>query len=59
MKSVGASIVAEAVESTAQADILRAMGCETIQGFVFAYPMFEEEYLAWIGNAERGNRDVA
>ncbi|MEA1071433.1 putative bifunctional diguanylate cyclase/phosphodiesterase [Sphingomonas sp. LY160] len=59
VKSVGASIVAEAVESTAQADILRAMGCETIQGFVFAYPMFEEEYLAWIGNAERGNRDVA
>jgi EAL domain-containing protein (putative c-di-GMP-specific phosphodiesterase class I) len=59
IKGVGAEIVAEAVENVAQADILRAMGCETVQGFVFAHPMFEEEYLAWIGNAERGSRSVA
>ena len=44
IKGVGAEIVAEAVENVAQADILRAMGCETVQGFVFAHPMFEEEY---------------
>ena len=45
IKGVGAEIVAEAVENVAQADILRAMGCDTVQGFVFAHPMFEEEYL--------------
>ena len=60
VKSVGASIVAEAVENVAQADILRAMGCETVQGFIFAHPMFEEEYLEWVRNADRsGTRDVA
>ncbi len=56
IKGVGAEIVAEAVETVAQADILRAMGCETIQGFVFATPMFEEEYLRWTRHA--GNRGV-
>jgi len=59
VKGVGAEIVAEAVESVGQADILRAMGCETVQGFVFAHPMFEEEYLAWTQNADRGSRSVA
>jgi diguanylate cyclase (GGDEF)-like protein len=59
IKGVGAEIVAEAVENVAQADILRAMGCETVQGFVFAHPMFEEEYLAWTRNADRGSRSVA
>jgi diguanylate cyclase len=59
IKGVGAEIVAEAVETVAQADILRAMGCETVQGFIFAHPMFEDDFLAWIRNAERGKRSVA
>jgi diguanylate cyclase (GGDEF)-like protein len=59
IKGVGAEIVAEAVETVAQADILRAMGCNTVQGFVFAHPMFEEEYLSWTRNADRGARSVA
>ena len=44
IKGVGCEVVAEAVETVAQADILRAMGCHTVQGFVFAGPMYEEEY---------------
>ena len=48
---VGCEIVAEAVETSAQADILRAMGCDTIQGYVFAEPMFEAEYLDWTRDA--------
>jgi diguanylate cyclase len=36
IKGVGCEIVAEAVENSAQADILRTMGCDTVQGFVFA-----------------------
>ena len=59
IKGVGAEVVAEAVETVAQADILRAMGCDTVQGFVFAEPMFEDEFLAWIGNAHRGAKSVA
>jgi EAL domain-containing protein (putative c-di-GMP-specific phosphodiesterase class I) len=23
------------------------MGCDTVQGFVFCEPMFEQEFLAW------------
>ena len=47
IKGVECEIVAEAVETVAQADILRAMGCDTVQGFVFSAPMFEQEFLAW------------
>ena len=33
IKGVGCEVVAEAVENVAQADILRAMGCDTVQGY--------------------------
>jgi diguanylate cyclase len=49
IKGVECEIVAEAVETAAQADILRAMGCDTVQGYLFAPPMPEEEFLAWTG----------
>ncbi len=58
IKGVGAEIVAEAVENVAQADILRAMGCDTVQGFVFAGPMYEEEFLNWTRNADRGSKSI-
>ena len=51
IKGVDCEIVAEAVETVAQADILRAMGCDIVQGYVFAAPMFEDEFLAWTRNA--------
>jgi diguanylate cyclase len=47
IKGVECEVVAEAVETVAQADILRAMGCDTVQGYVFAEPMFEQDFLAW------------
>ena len=56
IKGVGAEIVAEAVENVAQADILRAMGCDTVQGYVFAGPMFEDEFTSWTRNADRGSQ---
>ena len=59
IKGVGCEIVAEAVENVAQADILRAMGCHTIQGFVFAEPMYEADYQAWTAGTDRASRSVA
>ena len=60
IKGVDCEIVAEAVETVAQADILRAMGCDTVQGYVFAVPMFEDEFLAWTSNARgRDAKSVA
>lgn len=48
---VECEIVAEAVENSAQADILRAMGCQVVQGYVFAEPMFEADYRNWVRHA--------
>lgn len=48
IKGVGCEIVAEAVENSAQADLLRAMGVDTVQGFAFGSPMYEPEYRALI-----------
>jgi diguanylate cyclase (GGDEF)-like protein len=59
IKGVGCDVVAEAVENAAQADILRAMGCNTIQGFLFAGPMYQAEYDAWTAAGDRGSRSVA
>jgi diguanylate cyclase (GGDEF)-like protein len=56
---VGCEIVAEAVETVAQADLLRTMGCGVVQGYVFAHPMYEDEFLDWVVNADRGSRSVA
>jgi diguanylate cyclase (GGDEF)-like protein len=59
IKGVECEVVAEAVETVAQADILRAMGCDTVQGYVFAAPMFEEEFLSWTRSASGGAKSVA
>jgi EAL domain-containing protein (putative c-di-GMP-specific phosphodiesterase class I) len=59
VRGVECELVAEAVETVAQADILRTMGCETIQGFVFAQPMMEREFLAWTAHAELEGRNAA
>ena len=54
IKGVGCEVVAEAVETVAQADILRAMGCDTVQGFIFAPAMFENEFLDWTASTRHG-----
>jgi diguanylate cyclase (GGDEF)-like protein len=60
IKGVECEIVAEAVETVAQADILRAMGCDTVQGYVFAEPMSEQNFLAWTSRGrDRETKSVA
>jgi diguanylate cyclase (GGDEF)-like protein len=60
IKGVECEVVAEAVETVAQADILRAMGCDTVQGYVFSEPMFEQDFLAWTaGGRSAGAKSVA
>ncbi len=45
-------VVAEGVESRAQADLLRRQGCHYLQGYLFAHPLTEEELADWL--AARG-----
>jgi diguanylate cyclase (GGDEF)-like protein len=59
VRGVECELVAEAVETVAEADILRTMGCETIQGFVFAEPMMERQFLAWTSVSASEGRSAA
>ncbi|MEO6535253.1 MAG: bifunctional diguanylate cyclase/phosphodiesterase [Sphingomicrobium sp.] len=59
IKGVGCEVVAEAVESVSQADILRTMGCDSVQGFVYSPAMMEDEFLAWYNRAEGKSQSVA
>jgi predicted signal transduction protein with EAL and GGDEF domain len=59
IKGVGCEVIAEGVESVAQADILRAMGCDTVQGFIFAPAMFEQDFLAWTASSRGADKSVA
>lgn len=45
---LGLELVAEGIETEAQAEALRAMGCELGQGWLYAKPMPAAEWLAWL-----------
>jgi diguanylate cyclase (GGDEF)-like protein len=47
-KSLGIEIVAEGVESMAHAEILRDLGCHTLQGYAFARPMSSHDLMDFL-----------
>jgi len=47
-QALGMTIVAEGVETEAQADYLAARGCTLAQGWLFGKPMPFDQYLAWL-----------
>jgi diguanylate cyclase (GGDEF)-like protein len=46
-QALGLATVAEGVETRAQLDALRALGCDEVQGFYFAKPMPAQDLSAW------------
>lgn len=48
---IGVATLAEGIENAAQFELLRAMGCEYGQGFLFARPMPPEEVAGYLGLA--------
>jgi EAL domain-containing protein (putative c-di-GMP-specific phosphodiesterase class I) len=42
------SVVAEGVEDAAQLEVLRELGCDTIQGFLIARPLHFDELVVWL-----------
>ncbi|WP_166237745.1 EAL domain-containing protein [Paenibacillus turpanensis] len=47
-RSLGQRVVAEGVETAGQADILRGLGCHSVQGYYFSRPLPEKEALQWV-----------
>lgn len=45
---LGCEAVAEGIENDAQADVLRVIGCDVLQGYAIAEPMAEPAFLNWV-----------
>lgn len=52
--SLGMTVVAEGVETQAQADLLRFLGCHAAQGFLFARPIEAADVGAWLARRPAG-----
>ncbi|MFQ6333673.1 EAL domain-containing protein [Methylophilus sp. 3sh_L] len=51
-KNLHYQIVAEGVETEAQADYLKSLGCDLVQGFLYAKPMTAQALQAWVAERE-------
>lgn len=52
-KGLGMNVVAEGVEQQGESDALKALGCDMIQGYLYAKPMAENDLVLWL--KERAN----
>ena len=52
-RNLGVQVVAEGVETRAQLDILRALGCDYAQGFLFSEPLAESDAEAMLDRDQR------
>jgi EAL domain-containing protein (putative c-di-GMP-specific phosphodiesterase class I)/CheY-like chemotaxis protein len=52
-RRLGLRTVAEGIETQTELDILRELGCELGQGFLFARPMPADEWLRWMQGPPR------
>ncbi|MEO1318312.1 MAG: EAL domain-containing protein, partial [Pseudomonadota bacterium] len=51
-RSLSLNVVASGVETRAQLDLLRAAGCDAMQGFAVARPEPAESFAAWLSFAD-------
>ena len=55
--SLGLTVVAEGVEDADTWRMLRAMGCDVIQGYYLSRPMPSVELVAWLASSQRTTGD--
>jgi EAL domain-containing protein (putative c-di-GMP-specific phosphodiesterase class I) len=51
-QALGMKTLAEGIEDPLVASLLRDMGCDRGQGFLFGRPMTADQLPGWIGRAE-------
>ena len=51
-QALGLKVVAEGVETDAQGAVLKTLGCDELQGFLFAKPMAARALAMWAMNAD-------
>jgi len=54
-RKLGMNVLAEGVETAAQAALLRELGCDDAQGYYFATPMLLEDLLGWLSTWNKGS----
>ncbi len=54
--SLGLRVVAEGVETLAQADFLRGSGCDFAQGYLYAPGLQADDFLRWLADYEAEHR---
>lgn len=52
-KLLDMNVIAEGVETKEQLDIIKALKCDAVQGFYYAKPMPEKEFLEYISGGHR------
>ncbi len=52
---LGLSVVAEGLENNESLDILKAMGCDHIQGYFLSRPMTSDAFIEWLGSYYKNN----
>lgn len=45
-------ITAEGIETASQAEMLERLGCDMLQGYLFARPMSENDLIDWLGKGQ-------
>jgi EAL domain-containing protein (putative c-di-GMP-specific phosphodiesterase class I) len=51
--------VGEGVERREQFEVLRALGCDVVQGYLFAEPMSETDFLSLVSEDSAGRSRAA
>lgn len=55
-KALSLPVIAEGVETADQADFLKSVGCDYVQGFHFARPMPKQDFIGFVSASKRSAR---